>query len=96
MDVREKMAEGARFELAVPLRGLRFSRPVRSATPAPLQTKLARPGDNQIVLADGIDTISELLRSLDPTGSPSNGSWRPDKCLQLLLPNPFHPAKIRL
>ena len=31
------MAEGARFELAVPLRGLRFSRPARSATPSPLR-----------------------------------------------------------
>ena len=30
------MAEGARFELADPLRGLRFSRPARSATPSPL------------------------------------------------------------
>ena len=31
------MAEGARFELAVPLRGLRFSRPARSAAPSPLR-----------------------------------------------------------
>ena len=30
------MAEGARFELADPLRGLRFSRPARSAAPSPL------------------------------------------------------------
>jgi integrase len=35
---RENMAEGARFELAVPLRGLRFSRPARSAAPSPLRT----------------------------------------------------------
>lgn len=34
---RENLAEGARFELADPLRGLRFSRPARSATPSPLQ-----------------------------------------------------------
>ena len=33
---RENMAEGARFELADPLRGLRFSRPARSAAPSPL------------------------------------------------------------
>ena len=31
------MAEGARFELADPLRGLRFSRPARSAAPSPLR-----------------------------------------------------------
>jgi hypothetical protein len=31
------LAEGARFELADPLRGLRFSRPARSATPSPLR-----------------------------------------------------------
>ena len=34
---RENVAEGARFELAVPLRGLRFSRPARSAAPSPLR-----------------------------------------------------------
>ena len=33
----ENMAEGARFELADPLRGLQFSRLARSATPSPLQ-----------------------------------------------------------
>ncbi len=33
---RENMAEGARFELADPLRGLQFSRLARSATPSPL------------------------------------------------------------
>ena len=32
----ESMAEGARFELADPLRGLQFSRLARSATPSPL------------------------------------------------------------
>ena len=32
------VAEGARFELADPLRGLQFSRLARSATPSPLQT----------------------------------------------------------
>ena len=37
---REKMAEGARFELADPLRGLQFSRLARSATPSPLHTLL--------------------------------------------------------
>ena len=31
------LAEGARFELADPLRGLQFSRLARSATPSPLQ-----------------------------------------------------------
>ena len=35
---RENMAEGARFELADPLRGLQFSRLARSATPSPLHT----------------------------------------------------------
>ena len=35
---RETMAEGARFELADPLRGLQFSRLARSATPSPLRT----------------------------------------------------------
>ena len=34
----ENMAEGARFELADPLRGLQFSRLARSAAPSPLQT----------------------------------------------------------
>jgi hypothetical protein len=34
------MAEGARFELADPLRGLRFSRPARSAAPSPLHALL--------------------------------------------------------
>jgi len=37
---RENMAEGARFELADPLRGLQFSRLARSATPSPLHTML--------------------------------------------------------
>ena len=32
------LAEGARFELADPLRGLQFSRLARSATPSPLRT----------------------------------------------------------
>jgi integrase len=35
-DFTENMAEGARFELADPLRGLQFSRLARSATPSPL------------------------------------------------------------
>ena len=42
--MRENMAEGARFELADPLRGLQFSRLARSATPSPLQTEFVRPG----------------------------------------------------
>ncbi len=50
------MAEGARFELADPLRGLRFSRPARSAAPSPLQTKFAQPGGLHITLADGRNT----------------------------------------
>jgi hypothetical protein len=33
---QERLAEGARFELADPLRGLQFSRLARSATPSPL------------------------------------------------------------
>jgi hypothetical protein len=33
------MAEGARFELADPLRGLQFSRLARSAAPSPLHAK---------------------------------------------------------
>ena len=36
--MRDSMAEGARFELAVPFRRLRFSRPARSAAPSPLRT----------------------------------------------------------
>ena len=39
-NTRENMAEGARFELADPLRGLQFSRLARSATPSPLHTML--------------------------------------------------------
>jgi len=35
----KNMAEGARFELADPLRGLRFSRPARSAAPSPLRSR---------------------------------------------------------
>lgn len=35
--IPENMAEGARFELAVPFRRLRFSRPARSAAPSPLR-----------------------------------------------------------
>ena len=42
--MRENMAEGARFELADPLRGLQFSRLARSATPSPLQIEHVRPG----------------------------------------------------
>ena len=41
---RENMAEGARFELADPLRGLQFSRLARSAAPSPLHTELVGPG----------------------------------------------------
>ena len=37
---RQNMAEGARFELADPLRGLQFSRLARSAAPSPLQLNL--------------------------------------------------------
>lgn len=37
---QENMAEGARFELADPLRGLQFSRLARSATPSPLHPLL--------------------------------------------------------
>jgi integrase len=37
-NTRENMAEGARFELADPLRGLQFSRLARSATPSPLRS----------------------------------------------------------
>jgi hypothetical protein len=37
----ENMAEGARFELADPLRGLQFSRLARSAAPSPLHTLFA-------------------------------------------------------
>ena len=33
------LAEGARFELADPLRGLQFSRLARSAAPSPLRAK---------------------------------------------------------
>jgi len=33
----KNMAEGARFELADPVKGLRFSRPARSAAPSPLR-----------------------------------------------------------
>ena len=36
---RECMAEGARFELADPLRGLQFSRLARSAAPSPLRAE---------------------------------------------------------
>ena len=36
---RENMAEGARFELADPLRGLQFSRLARSAAPSPLRAE---------------------------------------------------------
>ena len=38
---RENMAEGARFELADPLRGLQFSRLARSAAPSPLHSILS-------------------------------------------------------
>lgn len=40
----EKLAEGARFELADPLRGLQFSRLARSAAPSPLHTLLPPTG----------------------------------------------------
>lgn len=49
------LAEGARFELADPLRGLQFSRLARSAAPSPLHALLGQ------------------------TGSPYDGSSRPDK-----------------
>ena len=38
-NTRKTMAEGARFELADPLRGLQFSRLARSAAPSPLRAK---------------------------------------------------------
>ena len=38
MNLHLSLAEGARFELADPLRGLQFSRLARSATPSPLHT----------------------------------------------------------
>ncbi len=39
MNLFVSLAEGARFELADPLRGLQFSRLARSAAPSPLRIK---------------------------------------------------------
>ena len=44
---RKTMAEGARFELADPLRGLQFSRLARSAAPSPLRVKNHRMSINK-------------------------------------------------
>ncbi len=43
MNLFEALAEGARFELADPLRGLQFSRLAHSAALPPLQLDLFNP-----------------------------------------------------
>ena len=72
-NAEENMAEGARFELADPLRGLRFSRPARSATPSPLHTLLAPTGSlyDSSWRPDKIPSVlfvsySLLIRSMPP------------------------------
>ena len=67
-NAEDLLAEGARFELADPLRGLRFSRPARSAAPSPLQTELVRPGALNIKRERIILHIS-LLSTLAPSGA---------------------------
>ncbi len=63
------LAEGARFELADPLRGLQFSRLARSATPSPLHTMLDPTLGLPIILGAGIVILTShsfLIRSIPP------------------------------
>ena len=61
---RDGMAEGARFELADPLRGLQFSRLARSAAPSPLHILPPRPGARIIALDEGICTSQSSTLSV--------------------------------
>jgi hypothetical protein len=55
------VAEGARFELADPLRGLRFSRPARSAAPSPLQLSFITWNHRLVVVAASECSLSEWV-----------------------------------
>jgi hypothetical protein len=54
------MAEGARFELADPLRGLRFSRPARSAAPSPLRASISHVMPMSCIVACGLSNSVRL------------------------------------
>ncbi len=60
------MAEGARFELADPLRGLRFSRPARSAAPSPLRDSVLHSVEG---FPEAELTTSSILPLRDPLGA---------------------------
>jgi integrase len=63
----ENMAEGARFELADPLRGLQFSRLARSATPSPLHTLLEPTRSERMPLGTGSYQYLIFLNPFHPT-----------------------------
>ena len=65
------MAEGARFELADPLRGLQFSRLARSATPSPLRMlgvmrfqQILRIGSFEILAKSAASTVFNSAESV--------------------------------
>ena len=91
------LAEGARFELADPLRGLQFSRLARSAAPSPLQTELVQPG--ALIIQARRDICHKLFfdscLSLRPKPTTVPGLWRWDLCISILLfANLLKPAHI--
>src|SRR5205085_11326483 len=59
------LAEGARFELADPLRGLQFSRLARSAAPSPLRANLSCSYAVApfIIISGVVNSVVEFLTS---------------------------------
>ena len=68
MNLFEALAEGARFELADPLRGLQFSRLARSAAPSPLHITYNPPRGSTNILGGGI-LLSSISFFPDPLHS---------------------------
>jgi hypothetical protein len=81
------MAEGARFELADPLRGLQFSRLARSATPSPLHTMLAptRSPYQCSWRRDNTLSVSFFLDPFHPPHVTAQDLWNQDAPVRLLV-----------
>lgn len=81
------MAEGARFELADPLRGLQFSRLARSAAPSPLQLGLFTLSTHSFAQVRQ-DIFDHTLFSVNPLKPPHIGPqdvWNGDAPIRLLV-----------
>ena len=78
LSCQDWLAEGARFELADPLRGLQFSRLARSAAPSPLHTLFASTrGAFIIALGEGKCTSKSSTLFLSVPSHPCNDATPP-------------------